>query len=62
MHIFEVYEKEEDDEALENTDILDILSHVAEWALTVNIQGWIQMKTSFFCEVVKNTTIVLAPQ
>jgi len=30
MHIFEVYEKEEDDEALENTDILDILSHVVE--------------------------------
>jgi hypothetical protein len=38
MHISEVFGTEEDDEALERTDITDILSQEAQGDLTVDIQ------------------------
>ena len=43
LHISEVFETEEDDEALERTDITDILSQEAQEDLTVDIQGSILM-------------------
>ena len=46
LHISEVFETEEDDEALEKTDITDILSQEAQGDLTVDIQGSILMTTT----------------
>ena len=46
LHISEVFATEEDDEALEKTDITDIVSQEAQGDLTVDIQGSILMTTT----------------
>ena len=47
MHIPEVFETKEDDEAMEKTDITDSLSQEAQGDLTVDSQGSILMMTTF---------------
>jgi hypothetical protein len=46
LHISEVFETEEDDEALDKADITDILSQEAEGDLTIDIQGSPAMQKS----------------
>ena len=46
MHMSEVFETEEDDEALDKTDITDILSQEAEGDLTIDIHGSILITTT----------------
>jgi hypothetical protein len=49
----EVFETEEDNEALEKTDITDILSQEAQGDLTVDIQGSILIKPTLIILVQK---------
>jgi hypothetical protein len=53
MHISDVFETEEDDEALDTADITDILSQEAEGDLTIDIQGSTLMKTTLNILVLK---------
>ena len=46
MHISEAFETDEDDQALQNAEITDILSKEAQVDLMVDIQGSILMTTT----------------